>query len=46
MPEHSFIQKAKKYGCDGFWYKEYEDNSLIEICDRVLNGEMCIRDSL
>ncbi|MCI6121015.1 response regulator transcription factor [Bariatricus sp. SGI.161] len=39
MPEHSFIQKAKKYGCDGFWYKEYEDNSLIEICDRVLNGE-------
>lgn len=23
MPEHSFTQKAKASGCDGFWYKEY-----------------------
>lgn len=40
MPEHSFIEKAKKSGCDSFWYKEYGDISLIEICDRTMKGEL------
>ena len=39
MPEHSFIQKAKACGCDGFWYKEFGSDSLIEVCDRVMAGE-------
>ena len=39
MPEYSFIQKAKESGCDGFWYKEYGDTSLTEICERTVNGE-------
>ena len=39
MPEHSFIQKAKACGCNGFWYKEYGSTALIEVCDRVMNGE-------
>ena len=38
MPEHSFIQKAKKSGCDGFWYKEQETVSLVEMCDSIMNG--------
>ena len=39
MPEHSFIQKAKACGCNGFWYKEYGSTALKEVCDRVMNGE-------
>ena len=39
MPEHSFIQKAKACGCSGFWYKEYGSTALMEVCDRVMNGE-------
>ena len=30
MPEHSFIQKAKTCGCNGFWYKEYGSAALME----------------
>ena len=36
MPEHSFIQKAKACGCNGFWY--------MEVCDRVMNGEFVYPD--
>ena len=39
MPEHSFLQKAKGSGCDGFWYKEYGDADLLQVCDRVMGGE-------
>lgn len=45
MPEHSFIQKAKAGGCDSFWYKEEEDVSLLEICDRTMKGEFVWPDS-
>lgn len=39
MPEHSFLQKAKDCGCDGFWYKEYGEIDILEVCDRVMRGE-------
>ena len=39
MPEHSFIKKAKDYGCDSFWYKEYGNTDLLDICSRTMNGE-------
>ena len=39
MAEHSFLQKARKYGCDSFWYKESDAISLLEICDRTMKGE-------
>lgn len=38
MPEHSFIQKAKACGCDGFWYKEYGNTELLDVCDSVVGG--------
>jgi DNA-binding NarL/FixJ family response regulator len=38
MPEHSFLQKAKDCGCDGFWYKEYGDADLLDVCGRVMRG--------
>ena len=39
MPEYSFINKAKSYGCDGFWYKEDENLDIVSVCDRVIEGE-------
>lgn len=40
MPEHSFIQKAKAAGCEGFWYKENELQDLLGVMDRVMEGEI------
>ena len=39
MPEHSFIRKAREYGCDGFWYKEADEISLTDMCGRIMQGE-------
>ena len=38
MPEYSLIRKAKESGCDSFWYKEAEDISLTDICERTMRG--------
>lgn len=39
MPEHSFVRKARECGCDSFWYKEHDEITLTEICDRTMQGE-------
>lgn len=44
MPEHSFIQKAKSAGCEGFWYKENEPSDLLNVMDRVMAGEIVYPD--
>ena len=44
MPEHSFIQKAKAAGCEGFWYKENEPHDLLQVMDRVMRGETVYPD--
>lgn len=37
--ETSWEEKARKTGVESFWYKEYDNRSLIEIMDRTMNGE-------
>lgn len=39
MPEHSFLRKARECGCDGFWYKEYGEDDVLDVCARVMRGE-------
>lgn len=39
MPEHSFMQKARNCGCDGFWYKEFGNIDLLEICRQTMAGK-------
>ena len=39
MAESGWIEKARKAGIEGFWFKEYADISLTEIMDRVMAGE-------
>ena len=37
--ETSWEQKAKDAGIESFWYKEYDEQSLLEIMDRTTEGE-------
>lgn len=46
MPECSYINRAKKLGAEGFWYKETRKESLISVMDRVMNGEVVYPESL
>ena len=38
--ETTWEVQARAIGVEGFWYKEYEVHSLIEMMDRVMTGEM------
>lgn len=37
--ETSWESKARDIGVESFWYKEYDDHSLIDIMDRTMAGE-------
>ena len=37
--ETSWEDKARAIGVESFWYKEYDDHSLIDIMDRTADGE-------
>jgi two-component system vancomycin resistance associated response regulator VraR len=39
MPELSYEKRAKEIGVEGFWQKEVQEQPLIEIMNRVMNGE-------
>lgn len=37
--ETSWEEKARAIGVESFWYKEYDEQSLLEIMDRTTEGE-------
>ena len=37
--ETSWEEKARAIGVESFWYKEYDNHSLIDIMDRTADGE-------
>lgn len=39
MPECSFIERAKQAGVDSFWYKDFNDEPILEVMDRTMAGE-------
>lgn len=39
MSEVSFIRRAKKIGVESFWYKEVQEQPILDIMDRTMNGE-------
>ncbi len=44
MPEESFIRKAKEAGCDSFWYKDSEEEVLLDVMKRTMAGESVYPD--
>ena len=45
MPEHSWIDRAKKTGVDSFWYKETDEATILDVMERTMNGESVYPDS-
>ena len=39
MPELSFLGRAREIGVESFWYKELQEQPLLEIMDRTMDGE-------
>ncbi len=39
MPEVSYLQKAKEYGCDGLWYKKDDEADFLSTIHKVLDGK-------
>lgn len=44
MPEAGYLDYAREIGVDSFWYKEVEDEKLIDVIDRTMNGEHVFPD--
>lgn len=40
MPEYSFVERAKKIGIEGFWYKDFSNEPIQTMITRVLAGEI------
>ena len=39
MPECSYVERAKKIGVEGFWYKDFGKEPIQSLISRVLGGE-------
>ena len=44
MPECSYVERAKKIGVEGFWYKDFSREPVLALIERVLNGEQVYPD--
>lgn len=39
MPECSYVERARKIGVEGFWYKDFSREPILSLIERVLAGE-------
>ena len=39
MPEYSWLEKAKSIGIESFWYKEADEQTILEVMDRTMAGD-------
>lgn len=44
MPEYSFMDRAKKIGVEGFWYKDFSKEPILSLIHRVIDGEIVYPD--
>lgn len=44
MPEAGFLKQARLVGVDSFWYKEVEDEPLLNVMRRTMKGESVYPD--
>jgi len=45
MPECSYINRARAAGVESFWYKEFSEETILEVMDRTMAGESVYPDS-
>ncbi len=46
MPEVSYINRAKKIGVESFWYKEVQEQPILEVMKRTMAGEKIYPDNV
>lgn len=46
MPEVTYIRRAREIGIDSFWHKEVQQQPLLEVMDRTINGEHIFPDNM
>ncbi|HBX25368.1 MAG TPA: DNA-binding response regulator [Firmicutes bacterium] len=46
MPECSYIKRARQIGVDGFWYKENNSKSILDVMDDVMSNKKVFPDKL
>lgn len=39
MPDSTFLEKARAFNVDSFWYKEVQDAPMLEVMNRTMAGE-------
>lgn len=39
MPELSYMKRARAIGAESFWHKEVQEQTILEIMDRTMQGE-------
>lgn len=39
MPEYSWMERAKSIGIESFWYKEADEQTILEVMDRTIAGQ-------
>ncbi|MCR5674820.1 MAG: response regulator transcription factor [Lachnospiraceae bacterium] len=45
MPEVSFISRARQIGVESFWYKEVQEQPILDVMRRTMAGESVYPDS-
>ncbi len=45
MPEVSYIDKARSIGVESFWYKEIQDQPILDMTRRTVGGESIYPDA-
>jgi len=45
MPEYSYLKRAREIGVDSFWYKEVNEEPILELMDRTMAGERIFPDT-
>ena len=44
MPEVTYINRARNIGIESFWYKEIQEQPILEVMKRTMNGESIYPD--
>ena len=45
MPEVSYINRARQIGVESFWYKEVQEEPILDVMERTMAGESIYPDS-
>ena len=46
MPEVSYINRARRIGVESFWYKEVQEQPILEVMNRTMAGECIYPDNV